>query len=167
MDESEGEESDTPLPQQLEWRLPSTFAVLSLQESAPDLAPEVPPALLSGTGEEADVEQSGRRRRRHRSDRLVKPKAPLWHFGIRSVAPPMEVMLELYKSLQALGIEWREKRGPWIADAECCSSDDGFREGLETPRASTKDDLDIYTVELRWRKRDVVVSCFALHAPIP
>lgn len=32
-----------------------------------------------------------------------------WHFGIRSRSPPMEIMLELYRTLQVLGMEWREK----------------------------------------------------------
>lgn len=154
MDESEDEESDILLP--LEWRFPSTFAVLSLQDSA---AAEASSVQLPSTGEES-AGHGDRQRRKRRGDRLAKPKAPLWHFGIRSVAPPMEVMLELYKSLQALGIEWREKRGPWIANAECCSNDDGFREDPEGSRGATKDDLDIYTIELRWRKRDVVVSGF-------
>lgn len=34
-----------------------------------------------------------------------------WHFGIRSRSPPMEVMLEIYKTLQLLGMEWRKKDG--------------------------------------------------------
>lgn len=39
---------------------------------------------------------------------LGKPK---WHFGIRSRSPPMEVMLEIYKTLASLGMEWRRKDG--------------------------------------------------------
>ena len=39
---------------------------------------------------------------------LQKPK---WHFGIRSRSPPMEVMLEIYKTLGALGMEWKRKDG--------------------------------------------------------
>jgi carbon catabolite-derepressing protein kinase len=39
---------------------------------------------------------------------LQKPK---WHFGIRSRSPPMEVMLEIYKTLNILGMEWRRKEG--------------------------------------------------------
>lgn len=33
-----------------------------------------------------------------------------WHFGIRSRSPPMEVMLEIYKTLKTLGMEWKEKK---------------------------------------------------------
>jgi carbon catabolite-derepressing protein kinase len=33
-----------------------------------------------------------------------------WHFGIRSRSPPMEVMLEIYRTLKTIGMEWKEKR---------------------------------------------------------
>lgn len=39
---------------------------------------------------------------------LKRPKAR-WHFGIRSRSPPMEVMLEIYKTLKSLGFEWRAR----------------------------------------------------------
>jgi carbon catabolite-derepressing protein kinase len=39
---------------------------------------------------------------------LQKPK---WHFGIRSRSPPMEVMLEIYKTLGALNMQWKRKEG--------------------------------------------------------
>ena len=45
----------------------------------------------------------------------TKIRVPRWNFGIRSSSPPMEVTYELYKSLQFLGAEWREKRHPWYA----------------------------------------------------
>ena len=32
-----------------------------------------------------------------------------WHFGIRSRSNPMEIMLELYRTMQALGMEWCNK----------------------------------------------------------
>ncbi|WVQ83879.1 hypothetical protein IAT38_006023 [Cryptococcus sp. DSM 104549] len=37
---------------------------------------------------------------------MSKPK---WHFGIRSRSPPMEVMLEIYRTLNVLGMQWRRK----------------------------------------------------------
>ncbi|KIY45370.1 snf 1 [Fistulina hepatica ATCC 64428] len=43
----------------------------------------------------------------HREKREKRTK---WHFGIRSRSPPMEVMHEIYKTLKALGMEWKEKR---------------------------------------------------------
>lgn len=33
-----------------------------------------------------------------------------WHFGIRSRSEPMEVMLEIYRTLKALKMEWRVRR---------------------------------------------------------
>lgn len=37
-----------------------------------------------------------------------KPKTR-WHFGIRSRSPPLEVMLEIYRTLQTLGFDWKRK----------------------------------------------------------
>lgn len=39
-----------------------------------------------------------------------KPHRARWHFGIRSRSPPMEVMAEIYRTLQTLGMEWKEKK---------------------------------------------------------
>ncbi|KAK8846590.1 hypothetical protein IAR55_005676 [Kwoniella newhampshirensis] len=44
---------------------------------------------------------------------MSKPK---WHFGIRSRSPPMEVMLEIYKTLNVLGMQWRQKEGINLPD---------------------------------------------------
>jgi len=78
----------------------------------------------------------------------------------------MEVMLELYRTLETLGIQWREKRGIWAvhpdqndigpvhpghaSTSEPSSSSDSY-EGI------SKESLDIYYVECRWRVRDVVL----------
>lgn len=44
--------------------------------------------------------------------RAEKPlQRPRWHFGIRSRSPPMEVMLEIYKTLSVLGMQWKRKDG--------------------------------------------------------
>lgn len=115
-------------------------------------------------------------------------KASKWHFGIRSSSPPMEVMLELYRTLEALGLEWREKKGIWAATAAASSfseSEDWMGESVSSTAAvagsavpplrsrsrsmeesnasdsydqQTRDDLDIYYIECRWRMRNVVVS---------
>ncbi len=112
-------------------------------------------------------------RRHHRHHH----KASKWHFGIRSSSPPMEVMLELYRTLEALGLEWREKKGIWAAfpEPDCEESDVNHTmsaarsRSLEDSNASdsydqqTRDDMDIYYIECRWRVRSVVVSilkCF-------
>ncbi|THU88241.1 Pkinase-domain-containing protein [Dendrothele bispora CBS 962.96] len=47
--------------------------------------------------------RGGKRRDAH-------PHRTKWHFGIRSRSPPMEIMLEIYKTLKVLGMEWKEKR---------------------------------------------------------
>lgn len=44
----------------------------------------------------------------HVNDKMPKPR---WHFGIRSRSPPMEVMLEIYKTLALLGMQWKRKEG--------------------------------------------------------
>jgi len=71
-----------------------------------------------------------------------------WHFGIRSRSPPMEVMLEIYETLTALGFQWREKKGVW---------------GMKPRHAQIPHDLSdsIYLIETRVRVRDVVVRIFS------
>jgi carbon catabolite-derepressing protein kinase len=62
----------------------------------------------------------------------------------------MEVILELYQTLKALGMEWREKGGEWgMKGTEEVDSD-----------SYGKESMDIYFVETRWRVRDVVVRIF-------
>lgn len=39
----------------------------------------------------------------------VRKNKVRWHFGIRSRSEPLEVMLEIYRTLKTLGFEWREK----------------------------------------------------------
>jgi carbon catabolite-derepressing protein kinase len=93
-----------------------------------------------------------------------------WHFGIRSQSPPMEVMLEIYRTLHALGMEWKEKR------------DLGGLGGVPRPRQGTAEEHtpkriqrnseidgnwpedvdfkaanDIYFVEARARVHEIVV----------
>ena len=100
----------------------------------------------------------------------------------------MEVMLELYRTLEALGLEWREKKGIWAATAAASSfseSEDWMGESVSSTAAvagsavpplwsrsrsmeesnasdsydqQIRDDLDIYYIECRWRMRNVVVS---------
>ncbi|KAK9893270.1 Pkinase-domain-containing protein [Cystobasidium minutum MCA 4210] len=41
-----------------------------------------------------------------------------WHFGIRSRSEPLEVMLEIYRTLKTLGFEWREKEPEQRIDME-------------------------------------------------
>ncbi|KAH7914572.1 kinase-like domain-containing protein [Hygrophoropsis aurantiaca] len=97
-----------------------------------------------------------------------------WHFGIRSRSPPMEVMLEIYRTLKALGMEWKEKRNlgglggikPYsVRQRERASTIAGY-ETAKIERAQEWDgdnpvDLraaaSVYFVETRARVQDVVV----------
>lgn len=97
----------------------------------------------------------------------------------------MEVMLELYRTLETLGIEWREKRGVWSGDeresraalikaeqhygvpvhspAESEGGEGEGGDGSASYEADSRESLDIYYVEARWRLRQTVVSdSFAL-----
>jgi carbon catabolite-derepressing protein kinase len=94
-----------------------------------------------------------------------------WHFGIRSQSPPMEVMLEIYRTLHALGMDWKEKRdlgglggvprSTWDTTEgdtkkkriqRCPEMDGNWREDVDFKTAS-----DIYFVEARARVHEIVV----------
>ncbi|KAF8225164.1 Pkinase-domain-containing protein [Tricholoma matsutake] len=125
-----------------------TFAVLN--SSLPEQLPEqhhltsYVSAKRSGAG--------GREKKQHKTK---------WHFGIRSRSPPMEVMLEIYRTLKALGMEWKEKknlgglggvrRGASSAGIERVRDLDG--EGVVDLKAAA----GVYFVETRARVQDVVV----------
>ncbi|KAF7971023.1 hypothetical protein HWV62_22215 [Athelia sp. TMB] len=86
-----------------------------------------------------------------------------WHFGIRSRSPPMEVMLEIYRTLKALGMEWKEKRnlGGLGGLAAQRPREDGKIERATEWDGSGYVDLKaaagIYFVETRARVQDVVL----------
>jgi carbon catabolite-derepressing protein kinase len=88
-----------------------------------------------------------------------------WHFGIRSRSPPMEVMLEIYRTLKTLGMEWREKRNlGGLGGLTSSGSKDGKIERAREWDGDRPVDLKaaagIYFVETRARVQDVVVrSC--------
>ncbi len=126
----------------------NTFAVLN--SSLPEQLPEQHhltsylSAKRSGTGG---------KEKRHRTK---------WHFGIRSRSPPMEVMLEIYRTLRALGMEWKEKRnlgglgGPRARRGG--AGIDRAREYDGGGPVDLKAASGIYFVEARARVQDVVVS---------
>ncbi|KAF6753246.1 CAMK/CAMKL/AMPK protein kinase [Ephemerocybe angulata] len=139
----------------------ATFAVLN--SSLPEQLPEqhhltsYVSAKRSGRGGAAE------KKSQHRTK---------WHFGIRSRSPPMEVMLEIYRTLKTLGMEWKEKRNlGGLGGLSMQSRRDPFaagdgrgRAGIERAREYDGDggvDLkaaaSIYFVETRCRVQDVVV----------
>lgn len=108
---------------------------------------------------------------------------PRWHFGIRSRSPPMEVMLEIYKTLNVLGMQWRRKEGISMPDiGPPVSASEGYTEEVvgameqwsaETgvdcvmvKKAPPKKDTNaaekaaqgLYLVETRARYGDIMVS---------
>ncbi|KIY64182.1 Pkinase-domain-containing protein [Cylindrobasidium torrendii FP15055 ss-10] len=101
----------------------------------------------------ASARQGGKERRHHKA---------AWHFGIRSRSPPMEIMLEIYKTLKQLGMEWKEK-----ADLGGLGGHRVQPNGL--PVIERNQGLDgagginpktaaqVYSIETRARTNDVVV----------
>ncbi|TFY77104.1 hypothetical protein EWM64_g6909 [Hericium alpestre] len=86
-----------------------------------------------------------------------------WHFGIRSRSPPMEVMLEIYRTLKALGMEWKEKQNLGGLGG-CRAPQQNGRTKIDRAQEYDGDgyvDLkaaaSIYFVETRIRVHDVVV----------
>lgn len=83
-----------------------------------------------------------------------------WHFGIRSRSPPMEIMLELYRTLQVLGMEWRAK----TQDDKAKNEKDGERRGTANGQhheAKSQEDQsgqaeDLFFIETRWKVDDIV-----------
>lgn len=129
----------------------SNFAVLN--SSLPDQLPE-PHHLASYVSMKR---WQPREKKQHRTK---------WHFGIRSRSPPMEVMLEIYRTLKALGMEWKEKKdlgglgGIQAAKARRNGKVERAREydggGYVDLRAASA----IYFIEARARVEDVVVCPF-------
>lgn len=95
-----------------------------------------------------------------------------WHFGIRSRSPPMEVMLEIYRTLKTLGMEWKEKKylgGLGTTPAPNLNRrKSGHGKGVERARENDGEMIDlkaassIYFVETRARAGDVVVCVLFL-----
>ena len=94
-----------------------------------------------------------------------------WHFGIRSRSPPMEVMLEIYRTLKALGMEWKEKTdlGGLGASALLKEKRGGDRAKIDRAReydgyVDLRAASSIYFIETRARVQDVVVSSLGVCA---
>ncbi|KAF9547781.1 Pkinase-domain-containing protein, partial [Agrocybe pediades] len=84
-----------PPPMPIDPNEPPKFAVLN--SSLPDQLPE-----QHHLASYVSAKRSG-----HKEKKQHRTK---WHFGIRSRSPPMEVMLEIYRTLRTLGMEWKEKK---------------------------------------------------------
>jgi carbon catabolite-derepressing protein kinase len=109
------------------------------------------------------AKRSGAREKKYRTK---------WHFGIRSRSPPMEVMLEIYRTLKALGMEWKEKRnlgglGGIPPKRRGSGTIERARELDGSGYVDLKAAAGIYFVETRARVQDVIVSCSGLLAEFP
>ena len=96
-------------------------------------------------------------------DKRDKKHRTKWHFGIRSRSPPMEVMLEIYRTLRTLGMEWKEKKnlGGLGGVAVAGKKDRKIERASEwdgSGHVDLKAAAGIYFVETRARVQDVVVS---------
>ncbi|OBZ78978.1 Carbon catabolite-derepressing protein kinase [Grifola frondosa] len=86
-----------------------------------------------------------------------------WHFGIRSRSPPMEVVLEIYRTLKALGMEWKEKKDlGGLGGLRVSKSRNGEKPKIERAReydgyVDLRAASSIYFIETRARVEDVVV----------
>ncbi|KAJ7492042.1 snf 1 [Mycena latifolia] len=82
------------------------------------------------------------------------PKTARWHFGIRSRSAPMEVMLEIYKTLLSMGMEWKEKKHLGCLGRTSTGRDDhGDERSDENMRAAAA----IFCIETRGKVKDIVV----------
>ncbi|KAJ7596993.1 CAMK/CAMKL/AMPK protein kinase [Mycena floridula] len=93
-----------------------------------------------------------------------KPHRTKWHFGIRSRSPPMEIMLEIYRTLKVLGMEWKEKKNlGGLGGVHRRPGPNGTVEIIRNRALDGDHRLDlaasarIYCVETRARVQNVVV----------
>jgi len=118
----------------------------------------------------AQTRQEKREQRRAEKNRRTK-----WHFGIRSRSPPMEVMLEIYRTLKALGMEWKEKKNlGGLGNLRAKGLIGGYGRG-ERYTIDRNADMDgpgevdlkaassVYFVETRARVQDIVVCLCAFY----
>lgn len=130
----------------------------SLPPNTPHVLPTLPNGVMDRSGQPSSDEfrtrdgshRDGTKRRTKRRHDPLALKKHVWHFGLRSINPPMEVIYELYKSLRRLNVEWRGKRGVWASSPQ-------FQEEVIGGQDIPREDLDIYTLDIRCRKRDTVV----------
>jgi carbon catabolite-derepressing protein kinase len=145
----------------------NTFAVLDSSLPPPDQFPE-PHHLASYA--------SARRRTATADNREQKTRRLKWHYGIRSQSPPMEVMLEIYRTLKALGMEWKEKGdlgGLGGIQSRRYSGGEGRKvernpalDGDDYTGVDLKAASDVYFIEARARVQSIVVCTFFLSVPL-
>ncbi|KAJ7075340.1 CAMK/CAMKL/AMPK protein kinase [Mycena belliarum] len=83
------------------------------------------------------------------------PKTARWHFGIRSRSAPMEVMLEIYKTLMSMGMQWKEKKNLGCLGRAPMGRDD--HHGDERSDDNLRAAAAIFCIETRGKVNDIVV----------
>ncbi|KAH8813920.1 snf 1 [Flagelloscypha sp. PMI_526] len=175
LDGSAGESEPTPQSVALSSsRQPqiNNFAVLnsSLPDDQPP--PSHPQHHLAAYATQRQRHSHHGEKDRMRRD-VYEKKRVKWHFGIRSSSPPMEVMFEIYKTLKALGMEWKEKRNlgglggiPPLRERQANGGVNGNGitrdtkldgEGDLEKKVDSKAASGIYLIEARGRSGDVIV----------
>ncbi|KAF8212510.1 Pkinase-domain-containing protein [Mycena galopus ATCC 62051] len=81
-------------------------------------------------------------------------KTARWHFGIRSRSSPMEVMLEIYKTLLSMRMEWKEKKNLGCLGKTPTGRDDYSDERSDDNMRAA---AGIFFIETRARVQDIVV----------
>ncbi len=169
-DDEEDDEFDfaTPPPDEREQER-NNFAVLN--SSLPEQFPEQ--HHLTSYASAKRAWPAAKEKKQHRTK---------WHFGIRSRSPPMEVMLEIYRTLKTLGMEWREKKdlGGLGSGSVHLNGHAGGRRRNGHGRVERAREYDggghvdlkaaasVYFIETRVRVQDVVVrSCFIILCRVP
>ncbi|CBQ70870.1 related to SNF1-carbon catabolite derepressing ser/thr protein kinase [Sporisorium reilianum SRZ2] len=145
---------ETSLPGFLRAREAERLATPSAEKTSwPSCTPISTPALAPATAQ------------------MHKKPRSRWHFGIRSRSPPMEIMLELYRTLQSLGMEWRAKpvakpaKGSKAADSEA-GGDTSGGEGTDKSENNNgggsgsgggSKGEELFFLETRWKVGHVLV----------
>ncbi|PBK75783.1 Pkinase-domain-containing protein [Armillaria solidipes] len=148
-DDDELSDSDLEYDQPMSASTSTNFAVLNSS-----LPPDPSTSTHHLTSYASAKQSAGKERKPH--------KATQWHFGIRSRSPPMEIMLEIYKTLRMLGMEWKEKKD--LGGLAGVTVRPGVNGRIERVKAlDGGGDVDhraassVYFVETRARAQDVVV----------
>lgn len=80
-----------------------------------------------------------------------------WHFGIRSRSPPMEIMLELYRTLQVLGMEWRAKpQDEKVNEENAKEVDKRADSSKNTNHEDSNRGENLFFIEARWKVDDII-----------
>ncbi|KAJ6489635.1 snf 1 [Mycena vitilis] len=119
-------------------------------DDVPEDDPNAPSnvAILNSSLRKAEPTPTGRANSRR------PPKTARWHFGIRSRSSPMEVMLEIYKTLLSMGMEWKEKKNLGCLGRTPTGRDDYTDERSDDNMRAA---AGIFSIETRAKVQDIVV----------